>query len=128
MPSTWNGIGTSFIGAKDRYPDGTFVTTEWFVVLMFPVIPIRSLRVLFLANSVGWRRSSSKYLVIEKAPLDIKYILLTYFTAIISVISGIWLFFTIMTAFAYTDWGPVGGILGLFAPYIIAQLLFLNAK
>ncbi len=128
MPSTWNGIGTSFIGAKDRYPDDSFVTTEWFVFLTLPVIPLRSLRVLFLGNSTGWRRSSSKYHVIGGAPLDIKNILLTYFITIISVISGIWLFFTIMSAFAYTNWGPVVGVLGLFVPYIIAQWLFFNAK
>ena len=128
MPSTWNGIGTSFIGAKDRYPNDSFVTTEWFVLLTFPVIPLQSLRVFFLGNSTGWGRSSSHYRVIGKVPLDIKNILLTYFIAVISVIAGIWLFFTIMSAFAYTNWGPVVGILGLFVPYIVAHLLFLNAK
>jgi len=128
MPSTWNGIGTSFIGAKDRYPGDSFVTTEWFVFLTFPVIPLRSLRVLFLGDATGWQRSPSKYRIIRKVHLDIKNILLTYFIAGISVLAGLWLFSTIMSAFADTDWGPIISFLGLLVPYIFAQWLFLNAK
>ena len=128
MPGTWNGIGTTFIGAKDRYPDNSFITTEWFVVLTFPLIPIKSRRVMFLENSVRFRRASSDYTVAKEVPLDLQQVLTTYFVAFASIASGVWLFFTIMDSFAYTDWGPIVGIVSFFVPYFIAQLLFFNAK
>lgn len=45
MPRTVNGIGTKFYGQRDYHPDGTHITTEWFVVLWIPILPFRSLRV-----------------------------------------------------------------------------------
>jgi hypothetical protein len=128
MPSTWNGIGTTYIGARDRYPDGSFVTTEWFVVLMIPVLPIKSSRVVHLGSSSGWRRHSSQYLIREDAPNDIRHVLSTYFITIASIVSGIWLFYTIMSSYAYTSWGPIAGIIGIFAPFLIAQQLFFKAE
>jgi len=128
MPASWNGIGTTYIGARDRYPDGSFVTTEWFVILMIPIIPIRSSRVLYLGSSSGWRRHSNQYMIGEIVPNDIKHILSTYFITIVSILSGIWLLYTIMLSYAYTSWGPIAGIIGLFTPFLIAQQLFFKAE
>jgi hypothetical protein len=47
MAFSFNGIGTSFYGQRDFRPDGTYTTTEWFVFLAIPVIPLRSLRVRY---------------------------------------------------------------------------------
>ncbi len=128
MPATWNGIGTTYIGARDRYPDGSFVTTEWFVVLTIPLFPIKSSRVMYLGSSSGWRRCSSKYLIRENVPNDIRHILSTYFITMVSIIGGIWLFYTIMSSYAYTSWGEIAGIIGFFAPFLIAQQLFFKAQ
>ena len=46
MPFTFNGIGTTYYGKRDIYPDSSFVTTEWLVFVYLPLLPIRSLRVL----------------------------------------------------------------------------------
>jgi hypothetical protein len=45
MAFTFQGIGTTFYGQRDFHADGSFITTEWFVLIYFPVIPLRSFRV-----------------------------------------------------------------------------------
>ena len=47
MAYTLNGIGTTFYGQRDFQPDGSYLTTEWLVFLYVPLIPIRSLRVVY---------------------------------------------------------------------------------
>jgi hypothetical protein len=46
MPSTVAGVGTKCWGQRERGPDGSFVTTVWFVVFDLPIFPLRSMRVL----------------------------------------------------------------------------------
>jgi hypothetical protein len=46
MPFSILGIGTDLIGERDHAPDGSYLTTEWFVLLCLPVFPFRSLRVI----------------------------------------------------------------------------------
>ncbi len=53
MPYSFQGIGTEFIGERDFAPDGSYVTTEWFVFLAIPVFPIRSLRVIQVPDFSG---------------------------------------------------------------------------
>lgn len=44
--STLNGIGTKFYGATDYGSDGSYVTTNWFVIFYLPIAPIESFRVI----------------------------------------------------------------------------------
>ena len=44
MPSTFQGFGTTHVGESARRADGSYVTTEWVVVLLVPLIPLRSVR------------------------------------------------------------------------------------
>lgn len=89
MSGTWNGIGTTFIGSKDQYPDESFATTEWFVIFYFPIIPFRSVRIAFMGSSSGWRRTTSKYLIIKSLPLDTQQIFSTYLIALATVLTPI---------------------------------------
>ena len=41
-----NGLVTVTAGKTDFLPDGSYVTTQWFSIMMVPLIPIRSYRVL----------------------------------------------------------------------------------
>jgi len=64
---TINGVGTKFYGKNNEQSDGSYTTTEWFVFLMLPIIPIGSYRV------IEHKRSSliqTEYNIIEKLPLD----------------------------------------------------------
>ena len=63
MPTSYNGIGTMFMGQRDFRPDGSYVTTEFFVVLLFPVMPLRSYRVVPLGGN--------KYRVLEQLPFHV---------------------------------------------------------
>ena len=61
MPFTINGFGTKFYGA-DPYPDGTHMTTEWVTAFYFPLVPLRSLRVI--------SNGGNSYRVIEELPVN----------------------------------------------------------
>ena len=78
MPSNVNGIGTTYFGASDRQPDGSFVTTEWFILFSVPLIPLRSLRVCYQGESHQWGRTSKAYAVFGPEPLDRRLVLRAY--------------------------------------------------
>jgi hypothetical protein len=78
MPKTFNGIGTKYQGASDRQSDGSFVTTEWFVILDFPIIPLRSYRVQRLGEQSSFSQTTELYNVIDQLPLNTKQVLKTY--------------------------------------------------
>lgn len=46
MAFHFNGFGTGYVGRHNPGPDGTFVLTEWVLVLFVPIIPLKSVRVL----------------------------------------------------------------------------------
>ena len=78
MPREVNGIGTTYYGASDRQPDGSFVTTEWFILLGVPLIPLRSLRACYLGESHRWNRTSKSYAILGPEPLDRRLVLQAY--------------------------------------------------
>jgi hypothetical protein len=88
MPSSVNGIGTKYYGASDRHPDGSFVTTEWFVLLSVPLIPLRSQRVTYIGESREGNSSTKMYNIIADAPLDKKLVLTTYALILIPLLIG----------------------------------------
>jgi hypothetical protein len=45
MPSSLQGFGSAFVGRRDFWPDGSYVTTEWITALFVPLVPVRSVRV-----------------------------------------------------------------------------------
>lgn len=45
MPSSFNGIGTTYFGRREVEPDGSYVTTEWISFLYCPLFPLGSFRV-----------------------------------------------------------------------------------
>jgi hypothetical protein len=49
-----------FMGERDFRPDGSYITTEFFILFLFPVAPLRSYRVIPLKGN--------EYAVVEKLP------------------------------------------------------------
>lgn len=45
MPAYILGIGSTFYGKRDFRTDGSYITTEWLIVVGVPLIPLRSFRV-----------------------------------------------------------------------------------
>lgn len=70
MAFSINGIGTTWYGQRDFRPDGTYLTTEWFAVLFFPVIPLRSLRMKYTGEKM--------YAIYEVSFPNWKQVLYTY--------------------------------------------------
>jgi hypothetical protein len=46
MPFSVNGIGTTYYGKRDIHDNGSYITTEWFIFVYLPIVPIGSFRVL----------------------------------------------------------------------------------
>ncbi len=46
-----HGVGTTVYGQRDYWPDGSFVTTEWFVLGWVPIIPTYSKRISYRRDS-----------------------------------------------------------------------------
>jgi hypothetical protein len=86
MAFTFNGIGTAHYG-KRRLPDGSYITTEWFVLVFVPLVPRRSLRVFSegpSSFSLNLGASVSQSLRAQKIPLDKRQVLITYaFAAVV---------------------------------------------
>lgn len=51
MAFTIHGIGTICYGKREFWPDGSYVTTEWFVMAWIPLLPTSSKRVSLLKTS-----------------------------------------------------------------------------
>jgi hypothetical protein len=71
--STFNGIGTRYYGQR-TLPDGTYITTKWFVIFFVPLFPLGSIRILdagYPYSAVGYSTQSIKY---QKVPLDLKMV------------------------------------------------------
>jgi hypothetical protein len=128
MAETWNGFGTKFYGSKDQYPDGSFITTEWIVILLIPVIPIGSMRVFYKGTSYEFRRTTSRYLVIQKLSLDWRQVFSTYFVTFMTLVVAysLWRFAT--NLFINTDGYYPAGLIAFFTPILIAYLLFFKSK
>ena len=79
MAFTFNGIGTTFYGARDFALDGSYTTTEWFVFVYVPIIPLRSLRI---RNVEGGKNfvffASEQYAVYSKGRPNLKQVLSIY--------------------------------------------------
>jgi hypothetical protein len=86
MALVFHGIGTMVYGERDYWPDGSFVTTEWFVVAYVPIAPIISKRISYTRNSDYAAYDPGGYFVYETLPLDRKQVLSVYswFVAVVS--------------------------------------------
>jgi hypothetical protein len=116
MPFTFNGIGTSNYGARDFQPDGSYVTTEWFVFVYVPVIPFRSQRIVPNGKNKNYVvYASSGYSILEKTGINVTQVLSVYgwFAA---VILPVW-------AAATLDlwWLAIPSVLVLFAPWLLRK-------
>ena len=72
MAFTLNGVGTRYQGER-WLPDGTYVTTKWFVMFFVPLIPLGSVRVLSRGGP-PWAAG----MTVQEVPLDLAMVAQTY--------------------------------------------------
>ena len=78
MGFVFHGLGTMTYGEQDYWPDGSFVTTEWFVVAYLPIIPSLSMRLSYTPNAPYATYDSDGYFIYETLPIKIEQVLGTY--------------------------------------------------
>ena len=79
MAFTFRGIGTMHYGKRDFRPDGSFVTTLWFVVLYVPVVPISGKRIRLSGEVKYYALRPSRALVLmEKMKPNGRQVLSVY--------------------------------------------------
>jgi hypothetical protein len=111
MPFTFNGIGTSNYGKRDFRPDGSYITTEWFVLVFAPIFPIKSRRVLPAGKSKFYGIFySSQYLILEKTPMNWKQVGSVYgwyaalWLSAGLALTGLWPFGILAAAICFAPW------------------------
>lgn len=132
---TFWGIGTRFVGQRDRRVDGSYVTTVWLCIFYIPIIPGSSHRVIEGKTSMLWvpgvfHHSSTSYLILGDEPTSGRHILRVY--GVLAIIASIliwansekWL--TIVDAETEIEWNKAllnfepfkkGALKGRFAYY-----------
>jgi hypothetical protein len=116
MANSFNGIGTTFFGKSKFAADGSFVTTKWFVVGFFPLVPLGSLRVRDLGTSgMPFLSRTTEYDVLEELPVDWMQVLRTWIYAafIVSLVVGV----------AASDWPPAMKVLTMLAGVLLPHAL-----
>lgn len=92
MPRTFNGIGTTYYGRRNVDKNGSYITTEFYVVFYFPIFPHGSYRILHRGvGSSKWFLvlwSNSEEFFVKKLPLNIGQVINVYLTAF-SILIGI---------------------------------------
>src|SRR5579859_3093951 len=79
MTFTIHGIGMMVYGERDYWPDGSFVTTEWFVLAWVPIIPVCSKSISYTRNSdYATYDSSGSFYIYETMGVDCKQALCVY--------------------------------------------------
>jgi hypothetical protein len=81
-PKLYVGCGTTFYGSSKPREDGSIITTQWFVILMLPLIPIQSYRVIkggeFTNNEGAMISSTTNYMIFEKLHIYWWHVIRTY--------------------------------------------------
>jgi hypothetical protein len=92
MANTINGIGTTYLGRANFEQDGSFVTTKWFVLGFFPIVPLGSARLRYEGTEgIPFFSRTSTFEVIEELPTDWLQVLKTWAYAVFIIAWTVWL-------------------------------------
>jgi hypothetical protein len=82
--STWNGIGTKYLGFGFMQPDGSHNATRWFVVVDMPILPLGRYRLRVGDTAFtqdGYRNiTTTQYRVLGSTRIHLLEVLATYLT------------------------------------------------
>ena len=91
---TFNGIGTKIYGKAQRRTDGSYVATNWFTLIYFPIIPLSSMRIREVSttgfNAIVVAHQKFTYQILGPVPMkdNLRQIFLTWLWTLIPV--GVW--------------------------------------
>jgi len=89
MAASINGVGTTFYGRADEDDDGSYVVTEWIILVYVPLIPLGSRRVWPVEDrQPWWNPNLAKQFQAVRVPLHMPHVFKGY-----AVTLGLMLFF-----------------------------------
>jgi len=95
MAHSINGVGTTFYGKRDFRADGSYVTTEWVVLLWLPLIPLRSFRVSYQGSGpTTGLGTNAEYRVFARTLPNWKQVISVYALILLSI-AWLWFLFRI---------------------------------
>jgi hypothetical protein len=89
---TFNGIGTKIYGKAQRRADGSYVATEWFTLIYFPIIPLRCMRIREVSttgfNVIVVAHQKFTYQILGSVPMkdNRRQIFLTWLWTVIPIV------------------------------------------
>jgi hypothetical protein len=100
----WNGCGTCDYGNALRDPnDGSYVVTQWFVLLFLPLLPIRSRRIHSVATKHRLILYNAETIRFREVPLHWPHVWKGYAVTL-----------AIVAVFLTVRYMPADGLLGMF--------------
>lgn len=100
MPDTFLGIGTKEYGRRDVEPDGSYVTTKFFVIFYLPVWPLETRRVRYKIDKYVNRIDIRRY-KLKRLPLcwpQVLGVMATGFAVLIGALIGAVIFLRLVFA------------------------------
>ena len=122
----YRGSGFKHYGEAELRPDGSYVATEWFVLVSFPLVPRRSHRIkpILEKSDHGWftRLAKDAYLEMEKLPLQWGQVLTTFCFQLVKLAWCVLMAYLIIIRLgSYSEQHPVFMILVFAASCFIPQ-------
>ena len=118
-----NGVGWTYYGRRDFGPDGSFITTEWFIVFHFPIFPLRSYRAISHGREsvVGPFYQRERYSLSKPMSPNIKQVVCIYAYAL--ALAG----FVTCVALNFTALGKRFNLASVIGGIVVCGLFFLRA-
>ena len=123
MPFSANGVGWTYYGQRDLGPDGSFITTEWFIVFHLPIFPLRSHRAISHGTQsvLGPFYQKEHYSLSKPMRPNVKQVLSTY--AFACALVGLCVYVIVNYAALATKFGAAVVIGGIIASLFVFLLL-----
>ena len=78
MGFLFHGIGTLEYGERDYWPGGSFVTTQFFVLVFIPLFPLMSMRISYTRPSDHSTYDPAGFFIYKPLPLDRRQVVSVY--------------------------------------------------
>ncbi len=116
------GFGTAYVGQRDFARDGSYLTTEWIVLFLVPVLPLRTLRVSSLGRTGSVFYQKEDFVIHKRMPPQVRQVLCVYAFTVCYVA---YLFAALWVCVAYTEFdgrawlGFIGFVAVVVAPLVV---------
>jgi hypothetical protein len=87
--TAFGGARFGLFGCRRLSSDGSYIATEFFCILLVPMVPIKTLRVTPAPGQSRFPFVRKKFVRVIRLPLDISQVISVYLTAIVAIAYGL---------------------------------------